>query len=164
MKFPTNEYRDLVNGLYRAMRQCRRLADSRLPDGKWTLTEMVGHLIDSFTNNHQRIVRMQLSDHLSFPGYDAEEWKGVSKADGMDYRLLVNLWRSANLYLIGIVERIDEAKLGNVWESPDGPKRLSFIVEDYFAHIEWHRELFERRVAELRAFKRPACKRPAHKR
>ena len=36
------------------------LADIRLAPDKWTLKEMIAHLIDSASNNHQRFVRLQL--------------------------------------------------------------------------------------------------------
>lgn len=148
--FPVAEYRALVDGFYRLMMRNRRLADVRLPDGDWTLKEMVGHLVDSFTNNHQRFIRLQLEDHLAFPGYDCEKWKDASKLSPVDYRFLVNFWRDCNVYLLALIERMDSTKLENVWESPDGPKTLAFLVEDYFGHIRWHIDFFERRVAELR--------------
>ena len=35
--------------------------------GKWSAREIVGHLIDSAANNHQRFVRAQFSEELAFP-------------------------------------------------------------------------------------------------
>jgi hypothetical protein len=34
--------------------------------GKWSAKQVMGHLIDSAFNNHQRFVRAQLSSSLSF--------------------------------------------------------------------------------------------------
>jgi hypothetical protein len=50
--------------------------ESRAPraEGKWSSKEVVGHLIDSASNNHQRFVRAQFTDHLVFPGYEQEAW------------------------------------------------------------------------------------------
>ncbi len=42
--------------------------------GKWSPKEIIGHLIDSASNNHQRFVRAQFQDHLIFPGYNQEAW------------------------------------------------------------------------------------------
>jgi hypothetical protein len=36
--------------------------------GKWSPKEIVGHLIDSASNNHGRFVRAQLQDDLVFDG------------------------------------------------------------------------------------------------
>ena len=37
--------------------------------GKWSPKEIIGHLIDSASNNHQRFVRAQFTDDLVFSGY-----------------------------------------------------------------------------------------------
>ena len=38
--------------------------------GKWVKKEIIGHLIDSASNNHQRFVRAQFEDPFVGPGYD----------------------------------------------------------------------------------------------
>src|SRR5574337_627436 len=43
-------------------------------DGQWSAKQVLGHLIDSAANNHQRFVRAQAIDHLVFEGYDQEQW------------------------------------------------------------------------------------------
>ena len=45
--------------------------------GKWSPREVIGHLIDSASNNHQRFVRAQFTDDLEFHGYEQAEWVGV---------------------------------------------------------------------------------------
>ncbi len=42
-----------------------------LPGG-WSLKEVIGHLIDSASNNHQRFVRAATQPFLEFPGYDQD--------------------------------------------------------------------------------------------
>ena len=49
-----------------------------LATGKWSPREIVGHLIDSAANNHQRFVRGQLQDDLVFLGYAQEDWVASS--------------------------------------------------------------------------------------
>lgn len=127
----------------------RRDGGGKPGDGEWTLRDMVAHLIDSFSNNHQRFVRLQLESGLSFPGYDADSWRAVQKVDSLDYRLLCDMWNACNWYLLSVIDGIEEKSLTNVWQSPDGPKTLGFLVEDYFSHIAWHLDFFECRVREL---------------
>jgi hypothetical protein len=43
------------------------------PDA-WSIKEIVGHLIDSAANNHQRLVRAQQGSELVFPGYEQVTW------------------------------------------------------------------------------------------
>ena len=37
--------------------------------GKWSKKEILGHLVDSAANNHQRFVRLQLQTAVELPGY-----------------------------------------------------------------------------------------------
>jgi hypothetical protein len=46
------------------------------PD-RWAPTEILGHLIDSASNNHQRFVRGQLSTAVDSPGYEQHSWVAV---------------------------------------------------------------------------------------
>ncbi len=41
---------------------------------RWTKKEVLGHLIDSASNNHQRFVRGQIAVRQDFPGYEQEQW------------------------------------------------------------------------------------------
>lgn len=47
--------------------------------GKWSKKEILGHLIDSAANNHQRFVRAQLTPSLAFPGYEQERWVAIQQ-------------------------------------------------------------------------------------
>mgnify|MGYP003521561386 CR=1 FL=1 len=41
--------------------------------GKWSKKEVLGHLIDSASNNHQRFVRMQIDSSITLPKYQQDE-------------------------------------------------------------------------------------------
>ena len=51
-------------------------ADAALPraPGKWSRKEIIGHLIDSASNNHDRFVRAQFTDDLVCDSYDQDAW------------------------------------------------------------------------------------------
>ena len=85
--------------------------ESRVPraEDKWSPKEIVGHLIDSASNNHQRFVRAQFTDHLVFPGYEQESWVRAQGYRDEPWPLLVELWRSFNLHLAHVMERSPEA-------------------------------------------------------
>ena len=68
---------DVLKTLERQIGETSRLLGSldeekgehRYAPGKWSIKEVVGHLIDSASNNHQRMVRLQIEDQLVFPDY-----------------------------------------------------------------------------------------------
>ena len=68
--------------------------------GKWSPKEIIGHLIDSAANNHQRFVRAQFTDDLVFEGYDQEEWVRVQHYSQESWIQLVRLWQHYNLHLL----------------------------------------------------------------
>lgn len=54
--------------------------------GKWSFEDIIGHLVDSAANNHQRFVRMQMLPHLELEGYDCDAW-----VDRQQYQLMAVL-------------------------------------------------------------------------
>lgn len=64
-----------VSGRLRAIDE--KDASLRPGPGKWSKKEILGHLIDSAANNHQRFVRLQLAQRLELPGYEQEGWVSV---------------------------------------------------------------------------------------
>src|SRR5262245_57257735 len=73
------------------------------PD-KWCPRELVGHLIDSAANNHQRFVRARFQDDLVFPGYDQDAWVEVQRYRDAPWGELVELWHGLNLHLARVFE------------------------------------------------------------
>src|SRR5438270_2952647 len=88
--------------------------------GKWSSKEILGHLIDSAANNHQRFVRLQLAARLEVPGYDGDEWVRVQRYQERPWREIVDLWHAYNTQLISLIHHVDSNALRNVWHTPDG--------------------------------------------
>ena len=107
--------------------------------GGWSRGQVMGHLIDSASNNHQRFVRASLADSLDFPGYDQNGCARVQAANEADWSLLVALWANYNRYLAHVIAHLPLAKL----EVPcrigrNEPVTLKFLAEDYLAHMVHH--------------------------
>src|ERR1043165_7115315 len=65
----------------------------------WAPIEVLGHLIDSAANNHQRFVRAQFTDDLVFPGYEQNYWVSSQMYAEESWLELIQLWSSYNLHL-----------------------------------------------------------------
>jgi hypothetical protein len=120
----------------------------KLSEDKWSLREILGHLIDSAANNHQRFVRLQFGDSLDFPAYAGEEWVRVQKYNTVDWKLLVTLWYSYNYLLLNVIENIAPDALHNVWIKEEKALPLEQMINDYYKHLELHREHFIKRQEE----------------
>jgi hypothetical protein len=57
------------------------LTDRPAP-GSWCPKEILGHLVDSASNNHQRFVRAALAGEVCFPGYVQDGWGRCPTARG----------------------------------------------------------------------------------
>lgn len=109
--------------------------------GKWLRKEVLGHLIDSAANNHQRFVRAQLQGELSFPGYQQNGWVDVQAYRDEPWADLVDLWRSYNLHLLHLMSRVPEELLLTVCTiGTNEPVTLGYLMEDYVVHMKHHLE------------------------
>jgi hypothetical protein len=121
-----------------------------LSDGKWSAREVIGHLIDSASNNHQRFVRAQFTDELIFPPYEQEAWVSAQRYNDEPWSILVQLWESYNLHLLHVMSAIPAEMRTRLcrkhnlqriaWEtvSETEPVTLEFLMLDYIAHLKNH--------------------------
>ena len=125
---------------------CERLAQISEADsavkpapGKWSKKEIIGHLIDSASNNHQRFVRVQLYDDLDLPGYEQERWVAVQDYQNAAWAELLALWKAFNEHLARIIALIPEEQLARTFRVAGGePVTLGYWVEDYLRHLQKH--------------------------
>jgi len=107
------------------------------PD-RWSKKEILGHLIDSAANNHQRFVRLQLEPQLNLPGYEQDGWVRVGCYQRTPWSEIVALWTAYNRHLATVIASFDPSALGHVWHSPHGDLTLEFIATDYVEHMRHH--------------------------
>ena len=122
------------------------LAHVRVAADAWTLTEIVGHLVDSAANNHQRFARLISGNLEQFPPYDAETFVTVQQYDGCDFVEMAKFWRQYNWMLMHIMRAIPATALENMWQRPDGKKSLRTLIEGYFEHIQMHTDHYRERM------------------
>lgn len=105
---------------------------------KWSKKEILGHLIDSATNNHQRFIRIQYENEpVIF--YDQNHWNALSNYNMIDSAQLIMFWKSYNQHLLEIIKAIPEENLNKTGIGKDGQKfSLAFYVSDYVQHLEHH--------------------------
>jgi hypothetical protein len=107
--------------------------------GGWSRKQVIGHLIDSASNNHQRFVRAALQTSLDFPGYDQGGNVRVQAVQDADWQLLVALWAAYNRYLAHVVARLPASKLETVCRiGSDDAVTLAFLATDYVRHLGHH--------------------------
>lgn len=118
--------------------------------GAWSPVEILGHLVDSASNNHQRFVRAQLSEDLVFVGYEQDAWVRVQEYHAYPWTELITLWKSYNLHLAWVMDRMSAAERMQVrhrhnlhqiaWRLiPEAePTTLDYFMRDYVGHLLHH--------------------------
>src|SRR5438045_8783643 len=81
-------------------------SEQRPSPERWTKKEVLGHLIDSASNNHQRFVRCQIAPGQDFPGYEQERWVRIQGYQAARWNDLIDLWRAYNTHLIHVAGRM----------------------------------------------------------
>ena len=133
----------------RAAADLRRLDEAvvglRPAPGKWCKKEILGHLIDSAANNHQRFVRAQFGDPFTFPGYEQEPWVAVHRYRDRSWAELVTVWNALNLQVAAVVEGVPADRLQTKCSIGGAePVSLELLMQDYLRHMRHHLQQLER--------------------
>ena len=143
----TNPFPPIASDLGRTVAQAKPLlmkldnADTtaRPAENKWAKKEILGHLLDSASNNHQRFVRATQQGSLAFPGYDQNFLVDLQRFADVDWSFLVDFWVAYNRFLAHVINNLptDSAEIicniGN-----NKPATLEWIAADYVAHLKHH--------------------------
>lgn len=127
-------------------------SESEVPraEDHWSSKQIIGHLIDSATNNHARFVLGQLKDDLVFAGYDQNGWVRTNHYQQAPWTQLVDLWRAYNLHLHHVMAHASKEKMttpctlhtlqeiafNTVPQSE--AVTLEYLMKDYVDHLKHH--------------------------
>jgi len=118
--------------------------------GGWSPREIIGHLIDSASNNHGRFVRGALEDSLVFATYDQEAWVALHRYHDQVWAALLERWTAFNEQLAVAVEHIADSALTRrrrehnfdriAWKTvaASEPATLEYLIRDYIGHLRHH--------------------------
>jgi len=114
-------------------------------EGGWSRKQILGHLIDSASNNHQRFVRALLHDELRWPSYDQAGCVRVERFQDARWTDLLRLWISYNRFLAHILAGVPEKKRKTAcFIGTNAEMTLEELAVDYLRHMEHHLEQLRR--------------------
>jgi hypothetical protein len=109
-----------------------------------TIKQIIGHMIDSASNNNHRTIHMHYgANPLQFPNYASngnnDRWISIQNYQDEDWNVLVNLWKYSNLHIIHVFKNVNPEKLDNVWQcSEDETVSMRDCIVDYLRHFKLH--------------------------
>lgn len=102
-----------------------------------TIKQVLGHMIDSASNNTHRVVHLQYQlSPLTFPNYatngNNDRWINIQNYQGEDWMNMVQLWKYIHLHFVHVINNSwdSESKYGNV--------SLKEMVIDFLRHFKLH--------------------------
>ena len=114
-------------------------AAQRSAPGRWSKKEILGHLIDSAANNHQRFVRAQFANPFVWPGYEQTSWVALHRYRGRSWSELVDLWVALNGHVAAVIESVPADKLSTrCMIGEHEPESLEWWMRDYLRHLKHH--------------------------
>lgn len=109
-----------------------------------TIKQIIGHLIDSASNNTHRVIHLQYQESpLIFPDYANlginDKWIAIQDYNNYNWDDLVQLMKYTNMHITNVIKNIDISKLQNKWISALGNKyTLEEMIIDYPVHFKMH--------------------------
>lgn len=110
---------------------------TRPAPGKWSKKEIIGHLVDSASNNHQRFVRAMRSEQPVIR-YEQDDWVTLQRYQTVYSRELIGLWELYNRHLAHLIAGMSEADLEQTLVMGGEQVTLQYCAEDYVRHLEHH--------------------------
>lgn len=108
------------------------------------IKQIVGHMIDSASNNTHRIIHLQYqSSPLIFPDYASlgnnDRWIAIQNYQNENWQVLVQLWKYSNLHLVHVINNVKLDKLDNEWiTARKDMVSLKSMIIDYLRHFKLH--------------------------
>lgn len=130
LKRQASEFADFINSLVEK-------ADYAYAPGKWTIKELIGHLIDSERVFSYRVTCFARGENHALPGFDEEEY--AANAHFQDRSLLslseeFALLRKANLYLFSSLNEKELNRSGTAAERQITVRALLFVIAGHIIH------------------------------
>lgn len=125
-------------------------ASFRPAPGQWSIKEIIGHLVDSASNNHQRFLRARFQNDLVFPPYAQDDWVRAQHYQEAAWQDLLELWYTFNLHLSRVMAltpqdiRERPTTVHNfdriAWQTVKAgtPSTLDYFMKDYIGHWQHH--------------------------
>lgn len=110
-----------------------------------TIKQILGHMVDSASNNTHRIIHLQYQDSpFNFPNYatkgNNDRWIAIQNYQNENWEDLIQHWKFIHIHLVHVIKNVNQGKLDNEWisESKYGNIKLKDMIIDFLRHFNLH--------------------------
>ncbi len=109
----------------------------RYAEGKWSIREVVGHLIDGERVFSYRALCISRGEKVSLPAFDENEYIARSHYDDQPLSEIVaefSALRKANIAMFRLMDERDWERLGTANNNPVSVRALAYIMAGHVRH------------------------------
>ena len=110
-----------------------------------SIKQILGHMVDSVSNNTHRIVHLQYqASPFNFPNYASngnnDKWIAIQNYQNEKWDDLIQHWKYSHMHLVHVIKNVSQNKLANEWvsESKYGNIALKDMITDFLRHFNLH--------------------------
>ncbi|MEC5165371.1 putative damage-inducible protein DinB [Flavobacterium sp. PL11] len=119
--------------------------DYRYAEGKWTIKEIIQHVIDTERIFAYRALRISRNDKTPLPGFDENDYIDNTDANSRSIQALLTEFsavRHSNIYLFKSFSNVQLERMGMASNAGVSVRAIGFIM---IGHQKHHQKVFEER-------------------
>lgn len=120
-------------------------ADYRYADGKWTVKELLLHMIDAERIFAYRALRIARKDQTPLPGFEENAYAMASGADKRTLQSLKDEFTAVRASTDLLLRSFDEGQLAATGTASNNPVSVNAIAFIIFGHILHHQQVMQER-------------------
>jgi uncharacterized damage-inducible protein DinB len=120
-------------------------ADHAYADGKWTVKELLQHIIDAERIFSYRALRIARKDETPLPGFDENTYAPASKASQRSLQSLKDEFAAVRKSTDILLSTFDEDQLSQKGTASNQPVTANAIAFIMFGHMLHHKQVLEER-------------------
>lgn len=127
--------RDRLLGLLEPLTDAE--AEQRYAPGKWSLKELLGHMVDTERVFSYRALVFARDDHSPLPGFEQDPWVAAAGFDSQPWESLLAQYRTvreATLALLGSLTPETARRIGQASGWPQTAGLLAYVIAGHEAH------------------------------
>ena len=113
--------------------------------GKWTIKEMLQHIIDAERVFAYRAMSLARKEKTSLPGFDEDEYAANSKANNRNWNDMLNEFEALRQSTDLMLQSFDEEQINSGGVTNNAHNNVNAIAFVVFGHILHHKKVLEER-------------------
>ena len=106
-------------------------------EGKWTIKELLSHLIDGERIFAYRVLRISRGDTTPIEGFEQDDYIATSRVNDRTFANLIDEFafeRQANLIMVGNIDDETSKRMGTASDKPVSVRALTYIMAGHVKH------------------------------